>query len=67
MWGLRKIFRVEHSDAADALALVIERLDEQMDVLKRMDAGFSGLDELLDELRAQSQAIFILIDRMPPP
>lgn len=50
-----------------SLAQVEKQLDEQTELLRRIDAGLSGLDELLDELRAQSQAIFILIDRLPPP
>jgi hypothetical protein len=32
-----------------------------------MDRALAGIDELLEELKAQSQAIFILIDRLPPP
>jgi hypothetical protein len=30
---------------------------------QRMDASSTGLNEILDEVRAQSQAIFVLIDR----
>jgi len=34
---------------------------------KQLDDSSTRLDEILEEIRAQSQAIFILIDRVPPP
>jgi exonuclease VII small subunit len=34
---------------------------------KQLDDSSMRLDEVLEEVRAQSQAIFILIDRAPPP
>jgi hypothetical protein len=38
----------------------VERIEKQL------DASSTRLDEI-EEVRAQSQAIFILIDRVPPP
>jgi hypothetical protein len=34
---------------------------------ERLKASSMRMNEILDEVRAQSQAIFILIDRVPPP
>lgn len=46
-------------------------LEEALAALNRMEerleASSTRLNEILDEVRAQSQAIFILIDRVPPP
>ncbi len=39
----------------------VERIEKQL------DDSSTRLDEILEEVRAQSQAIFILIDRAPPP
>lgn len=46
-------------------------LEEAMAALNQMEerlkASSTRLNEILDEVRAQSQAIFILIDLVPPP
>ena len=34
---------------------------------EQVKASSTRLSEVLEEVRAQSQAIFILIDRVPPP
>ncbi len=39
----------------------VERIEKQL------DASSARLNEILEEVRAQSQAILILIDRVPPP
>lgn len=41
--------------------VAVEQIEKQMDALS------TRLNEILDEVRAQSQAMFILIDRLPPP
>jgi ABC-type transporter Mla subunit MlaD len=48
-------------EATDAL---FQQSDEQA---SRLEAVITQLDELVMESKAQSQAIFILIDRLPPP
>ncbi len=49
----------------------IQVFEETMVALNRIEgqvkASSTRLNEVLEEVRAQSQAIFILIDRVPPP
>ena len=63
----------DNSGASDKAALkrdpqAFERTMAAVErIEKRLDATSTRLNEILEEVRAQSQAIFILIDRVPPP
>lgn len=46
-----------------ATRALLQRSDEQA---SRLEAVITQLDELVEESKAQSQAIFILIDRLSP-
>jgi ABC-type transporter Mla subunit MlaD len=48
----------------EATRALLQRSDKQA---SRIEAVMARLDELAEESKAQSQAIFILIDRLPPP
>jgi len=48
----------------EATRALLQQGDEQASLI---EAVMAQLDELAEESKAQSQAIFILIDRLPPP
>lgn len=46
----------------------MDQVERQLNAqVRQLEAASRSLSELLEETRAQSQAIFILIDRLPPP
>ena len=58
-----------NTQALEQVMAAVDRIEKQLgeDLAIRMDASSTILREILEEIRAQSQAIFILIDRVPPP
>jgi hypothetical protein len=69
---MRRKGRAEQLGLNDAeLKRYIQVFKETMVALNQIEeqvkASSTRLSEVLEEVRAQSQAIFILIDRVPPP
>jgi hypothetical protein len=69
---MRRKGRADHSGVNDTALKrntgIFERAMAAVEQIeKQMDASSTRLNEIFDEVRAQSQAIFILIDRLPSP
>jgi len=54
--------------AFERVMTAVDQIEAQLTRQERqLEVSLGALSELLEEVRAQSQAIFILIDRLPPP
>jgi ABC-type transporter Mla subunit MlaD len=57
-----------NGQAFERVVAGMDRIKKQLDAHGRqLEASSGSLSEILEEVRAQSQTIFILIDRLSPP